>query len=93
MQTVWRLRVEATSFDVRERGLQVEEVNAVDVVQKFVEITVDLGAAKSVWPIRKKGVTRTQATKTVRLAAACGSPIHVEGDARLELVGTARSAT
>ena len=61
-------------------------MNAVDVVQEIVVITVDSGAAKSVWPIRKKGVARTQATRTVRLAAASGSPIHVEGDARLEIV-------
>ena len=58
-------------------------MNAVDVVQ---EITVDSGAAKSVWPIRKKGVTRTNATKVVRLAAATGCPMRVEGDARLEFV-------
>ena len=61
-------------------------MNAVNVVQEIVEITVDSGAAKFAWPIRKKGVARTKATKTVRLAAASGCPIHVEGDARLELV-------
>ena len=61
-------------------------MNAVDVVQEIVEITVDSGAAKSVRPIRMKGVARPNATKTVRLAAASGSPIHVEGDVRLEFV-------
>ena len=61
-------------------------MNAADVVQEIVEITVDSGAAKSVWPIRKQGVARTEATKTVRLAAASGRPTRVEGDARLELV-------
>ena len=40
----------------------VEEVNAVDVVHEIVEITVDKGAAKSVWPILKNSVTRTKAT-------------------------------
>ena len=35
-------------------------MNAVDVVQKIVEITVDSGAAKSVWPIRKKGRYETK---------------------------------
>ena len=37
-------------FDVlnmTERGLEVEEVNAIDVAQKIVEITIDSGAAKS----------------------------------------------
>ena len=61
-------------------------MNEGDVVHEIVEITVDSGAGESVWAICKKGVTRTQATKTVRLAAASGSPIHVEGDARLDFV-------
>ena len=33
-----------------------------------------------------KGVTRTKATKTMTLAVASGSQIHVEGDARLDFV-------
>ena len=45
-------------------------MNAVVEVVEIVEITVDSGAVKSVWPIRKKGVARTKATNTVRLAAA-----------------------
>ena len=56
-----------------------EEVNATETVQKVVEITVDSGAAKSVWPSRKKGVERTKSKKAVKLAAANGSPIPVEG--------------
>ena len=51
-----------------------------------MEITVDSGAAKSVWPSRKKGVERTKSKKAVKLAAANGSPIRVEGDARLEFI-------
>ena len=61
-----------------------EKVNAIETVQEVVEITVDSGAAKSVWPSRKKGVERTKSKKAVKLAAANGSPIRVEGDARLE---------
>ena len=61
-------------------------MGAVDVVQEIVEITIDAVVAKSVWPIRKKGDARTKATKAMRLAAASGSPIRVEGDARLEFV-------
>ena len=53
-------------------------------MQEIVEITVDSGAAKGIWPIRTKGDTRTKVTKLVRLAAASDSPIHVEGDGRLE---------
>ena len=62
-----------------------EEVNAIETVQEVVEVTVDSGAAKSVWPSRKKGVERTK-SKAVKLAAANGSPILVEGDARLEFI-------
>ena len=63
-----------------------EEVNAIETVQEVVEITVDSGAAKSVWPCRKKSVERTKSKKAVKLAAANGSPIRVEGDARLEFI-------
>ena len=63
-----------------------EEVNAIETVQEVVEITVDSGAVKSVWPSRKKGVERTKSKKAVKLAAASGSPIRVEGDARLEFI-------
>ena len=63
-----------------------EEVNATETVQEVVEIMVDSGAAKSVWPSRKKGVKRTKSKKAVKLAAANGSPIRVEGDARLEFI-------
>ena len=83
----WTTNVNRSNkFDVlnqTESGLEFEEVNAVDVVQEILEITVDSIAAKSVWPSRKKGVTRTTATKTARLAAASGSPIHEGGDAKL----------
>ena len=40
-------------FDVlnlTDHGVEVEEMNAVDLVQEIVEITVDLGSVKSVWP-------------------------------------------
>ena len=52
-----------------------EEANDVEKAQENVEITIDSGAAKSVWPIRKKGVTRTNSKKSVKLAAANGSLI------------------
>ena len=61
-------------------------MQAVPEMPEIVHITVDSGAAKREWPIRKKGVTRTNATKTVRLAVANGSPTHVERDARLEFI-------
>ena len=40
----------------------------------------------SLRPVRQKSVTRTKATKTVKLVAASGSLIHVEGDAKLEFI-------
>ena len=48
--------------------------------------TVDSGAAKSVCPTRKKGVERPKSKKAVKLAAANGSHIRVERDARLEFI-------
>ena len=79
-------------LEVIESELEDEEVNSVDVVQEVVEITVDSGASKSVWPIRMKGVTRTKATKTVRLAAANGSLVYVEGHTRLEWQPVSRTS-
>ena len=44
-------------------------MNAVDVVEEIVEITVESEAAKkSVWPIRKQGVTGTTSVGTARSA-------------------------
>ena len=63
-----------------------EEVIAVEAVQEIVEISVDSGAAESVWPSRKKGVERTKSARGVKLAAANGSPIRVGGDAKLEFI-------
>ena len=57
-------------WSLSEGGLEVEEVNAVDAVQEIVDITVDAGASKSVWPIRKETATNTKAAMTVRLAGS-----------------------
>ena len=62
-----------------------DEVNAVEEVNEVVEITVDSGAARSVWPKRKKGVTRQKIQgKKPKLAAANGTSIEVQGEALLE---------
>ena len=54
-------------------------------IGEVVEITVDSGAARSVWPMRKKGVKRTKIQgKKPKLAAASGTEIGVEGEAVLE---------
>ena len=68
---------------------KVDEVNIVEEVREIVEITTESGA-KSVWPIRKKGVTMTKSTKSTKLAAVSGSPIRVQGDANLEFVRDGR---
>lgn len=53
-------------------------------VDEVIEVTIDSGAAKSVWPRRKGRVTRTKIIgKRPRLAAANGSPIEVYGEAEL----------
>jgi ribosomal protein L14 len=67
-----------------------EEIGGVDEkkegeVNEVVEITVDSGASRSVWPRRKKGVTRTKLVgKKPRLQAANGTNIEVDGEAMLE---------
>ena len=64
---------------VEEDGQGIEEVNEV------VEITVDSGAARSVWSTRKKGVQRQKLQgKKPKLAAANGTSIEVQGEALLE---------
>ena len=70
------------------------EVNGIDSEEEFigevaeeeevVRVTVDSGAARSVWPREKKGVWRRKMTKKPRLAAANGTKIEVFGEAVLE---------
>ena len=56
-----------------------EEANEV------VEITVDSGASRSVWPRKKKGVARAKMVgKKPKLQAANGTHIEVEGEAVLQ---------
>ena len=52
-------------------------------VAEVVEVTVDSGASRSVWPRKMKGVVRTRGTTQVKLAAANGTPIQVDGEAAL----------
>ena len=74
-----RLEVK-NQFDV----LEVEE-EAEEEIDEVVEVTVDSGAARSVWPRRKKGVRRQKIQgKKPKLAAANGTSIEVDGEALLE---------
>ena len=72
-----------SALDEEENEQLVECINGVEMAQEVVEVTVDSGASKSVWPMKKKGVVRCKRNKQIKLAAANGSPIHVEGDATL----------
>ena len=60
---------------------EVQMINA--VVEEVVEVTVDSGASRSVWPMHKKGVRRSPLRKQVKLAAANGTEIAVRGEAEL----------
>ena len=35
-------------------------MNSVEEVQEIVDVTVDSNAAKSVWPIQRKGIVRSK---------------------------------
>ena len=74
-------------FDVLrvEEENEVDEMNAAEEVNEVVEITVDSGAARSVWPKRKKGVKRRDIRgRKPKLAAANGTSMKVQGEALLE---------
>ena len=66
---------------LKEDDEETVYINA--VVQEVVQVTVDSGAARSVCPMKRKGVVRSKGVKKVKLAAANGSPIHVEGEVTL----------
>ena len=66
---------------------EVHEAEKDKVINEVVEITIDSGAARSVWPVKKKGVKRTKIDgRAPKLAAANGTPIRVEGNAMLEFI-------
>ena len=61
-----------------ESGLEVTEVNELARCKRSWRSLWDSGAAKSVWPIRKKGVARTEGDEdcdvggSKRLSDTCG---------------------
>ena len=64
-----------------------DDIGEVKENEDEVEITIDSGAAKSVWPKKKKGVQRKKiAGRKPKLQAANGTDIAVEGEAVLEFV-------
>ena len=52
------------------------DMYALELTQEVVDITKDSGTDRSVWPNRRRGVSRSQ--KFVRLADANGRPIVAE---------------
>ncbi len=60
--------------DDEEEGVMT--INA--VTEDVVEVTIDSGASRSVWPMTKKGVHRSPLRKKVKLAAANGTEILVK---------------
>jgi len=86
-------RIEVKTKNMFE-GLQVngvdeedeEDIAAVNDEENegIVKVTVDSGAARSVWPRRKKGVLRRKLEKKPKLVAANGTKIQVYGEAVLE---------
>ena len=69
---------------VEDGEVMVNGVENEGEIDECVEVTIDSGASRSVWPRKKCGVQRTKSKKTVKLAAANGSPIEVDGDALLQ---------
>ena len=75
-------------FGVDEEEKEEEEMigQVEEDVQEVVEVTIDSGAARSVWPRKKKtaGVVRRKlAGRTPKLKAANGTEIQVDGEAVL----------
>ena len=73
-------------FQVEAEGDEDEkEIGAIRAEEEdgTVRVTVDSGAAKSVWPRKKKGVLRRKLANKPRLAAANGTKIEVYGEAVL----------
>ena len=76
---------EENEVNTVEEVNEVGEMDVAEAVDEVVEITVDSGAARSVWPKRKKGVKRKNIEgKKPKLAAANGTNIEVQGEALLE---------
>ena len=76
-------REEELIGETRGREGEEEESEEEGQVGEVVEVTIDSGASRSVWPRRRRGVTRTKGDMGVKLAAANGSPIEVVGEAAL----------
>ena len=80
----WRPVVSNRFATLAEEDVEEDEVHTINaVVEETVEVTVDSGASRSVWPMAKKGARRSPLKKQVKLAAANGTEIAVRGEAEL----------
>lgn len=61
-----------------------QELKEKSEMNEVVEVTIDSGASKSVWPRGHRGVERVRKDMGVKLAAANGTPIAVDGEATLK---------
>ena len=80
------LRNRYNIFQVEEEEKEADASGAIKAEEEscVVRVTVDSGAAKSVWPRNKKGVMRRRIEKKTKVAAANGTKIAVYGEAVLE---------
>ena len=80
----WINKNKYQTFQVEDE--KEEAIGAIKAEEEsgVVRVTVDSGAAKSVWPRSKKGVLRRKMVKKPKLAAANGTKIEVYGEAVLE---------
>ena len=60
-------------------------------MQEILELTIDSGGAKSVWSSEEVASRGSKSQKLAKLAAASGSAIRADGDAKLEVVRGART--
>ena len=81
---VWE-KDDAKEMNSVEEVNEVNEAGRAEGVNGMVGITVDSGAARSVWPKKKRGVKRRDIRgQKPKLAAANGTNIEVQGEALLE---------
>ena len=70
-------------FRIREfsASWKEDEINNVALMQQAVEIKVGFGGARSVLPLRRRGVERSKSKKLVRVAARRWSLFQEAGSA------------
>ncbi len=80
-----RVQIFETIADVAEEVdiNQVEREKCAEETNEVVEVAIDSGASKSAWPRSHRGVERVRKDTGVKLSAANGTAIAVDGEATL----------